>query len=396
MKIYEYQAKRILKEYGLQVLNGYLIEDLTTSERQVRKIETSIAVVKAQIYAGGRGKAGGIRLVKSLDEAIQASAEMIGKRLVTKQTGEEGVLVRKVYIEEGCSVKHEYYLSLVLDSADGGITIIGSREGGMDIEEIADSSPEQIFRIKVDPLVGLTDYQIRAIIYKLDIPKEAFYDMQRALKGVYRCFIDKDCTMVEINPLVLTEDMKIVPLDAKMIFDDNALFRHPEILELKDETEEDPKELEAAKYNLSYVALDGSIGCLVNGAGLALATMDSINTAGGNPANFLDVGGSASTESIDNAFRLILSDSRVKGIFVNIFGGIMACDLIANGIIQARQTIDSSVPIVVRLEGTNEEKGKAILDESKLNFYTVDSMDEGARLIVKLVTERGESDEYLG
>lgn len=390
MNIHEYQAKNVLKEYGLRILDGYLIEDPKESKKQAEKIKTELSVVKAQIYAGGRGKAGGIRIAKSVPEAVKIVNELIGKRLVTKQTDQKGTLVRKVYIEEGCSIQHEYYLSLVLDLTNSAITIIASPEGGMDIEEVADKFPEKIFKLKVDPFIGLTDYQIRTIGYKLAIPKEACGQMKTTLKGLYKCFLEKDCTMIEINPLVLTEDGEIVALDAKMSFDENALFRHPDILILKDLTEGDPKELEASKYDLSYVALDGTIGCLVNGAGLAMATMDSINNAGGSPANFLDVGGSASAESITKAFELILSDSRIKGIFVNIFGGIMECDLIAHGIIQATQSINSNLPIVVRLEGTNQAEGKAILAASDLVFYTADSMDEGAQLIVKLVAERRE------
>ena len=380
MNINEYQAKNVLKEYGLRILDGYLIEDPKESKIQAGKIKTDFFVVKAQICAGGRGKAGGIRTAKSVPEAVKMVRELIGKRLITKQTGQKGTLVRKVYIEEGCSIKHEFYLSLVLDLTNSAITIITSPEGGMDIEEAAEKYPEKIFKLKVDPFIGLTDYQIRTIGYKLDISKDSYNDLKTTLQGLYKCFMEKDCTMIEINPLVLTEDGKIVALDAKMSFDENALFRHPDILILKDTTGEDPRELEAAKYD--------TIGCLVNGAGLAMATMDSIKNAGGSPANFLDVGGSASIESITNAFKLILTDSRIKGIFVNIFGGIMECNKIAHGIIQATQTINFNLPVVVRLEGTNQTEGKVILAASDLDFYTADSMDEGAQLIVNLVAER--------
>jgi succinyl-CoA synthetase beta subunit len=396
MNIHEYQAKRILKEYGIKVPQGYLIEDPEDSARQARKIQTDTAAVKAQVHAGGRGKAGGVRIVETLTEAVAATEALIGKRLITRQTGEEGVLVQKVYIEESCSIKREYYLSLVLDRADSAVTVVASREGGMDIEEVAAKSPEKIINMEIDPVIGLADYQVRAVTHHLEIPEQAQGELLRTLKGLYQCYIEKDCNMIEINPLALTEENELIALDAKISFDDNALYRQPDILELRDIHEEDPKEVEASKFNLSYIALEGTIGCLVNGAGLAMATMDSIKYAGGVPANFLDVGGSASVESVTNAFRIILSDPKVKGIFVNIFGGIMRCDTIARGIIEAAGRLHPEVPIVVRLQGTNETKGKELLNKSGLRIYTADSLDEGAELVVRLAGEGGNKYEHMG
>lgn len=389
MNIHEYQAKALLSQYGVSVLPGYLIEDPAQAEAQARKIQSDVAVIKAQVHTGGRGKAGGVKLVRSLTEAIDTASEMIGKRLVTYQTGKEGVLIRKLYIEEGCEIKQEYYLSLVLDRADGKVALIASAQGGMDIEETAQNAPDQILNQKIDPAIGLAEYQLRAVAAHLQIPPQAQGAMAETLKGLYRCYIEKDCNMLEINPLVLTQDHQIIALDAKMSFDDNALFRHPDLLALRDIDEEDPKEVEASKYGLSYIALEGSIACLVNGAGLAMATMDSIQYTGGAPANFLDVGGSATEENVTNAFRIILCDPKVKGIFVNIFGGIMQCDTIARGIVAASQKIHVGVPMVVRLEGNNAEEGREILDRSGLDICTASSMEEGAALIVRLIEEGG-------
>lgn len=387
MNIHEYQAKGLLAQYGIGVLPGYLIEDPVEAEAQARKIQSDVAVVKAQVHAGGRGKAGGVKLIRSLTEAIDTAKEMIGKRLYTHQTGAEGVLVRKVYIEEGCAIRQEYYLSLVLDRADSRVALIASAEGGMEIEETAENSPEKILTQKLDPAIGLAEFQIRAVISHLGVPAGAHTALAKTLKALYQCYIEKDCSMIEINPLVLTEDNQIIALDAKMGFDDNALYRHPEILALRDLGEEDPKEVEASKFDLSYISLDGSIACLVNGAGLAMATMDSIQYAGGKPANFLDVGGSATEENVTNAFRIILSDPKVKGIFVNIFGGIMQCDTIARGIIAATQRISLRLPLVVRLEGNREREGRELLEQSGLNIHTATGMEDGAALIVKLTQE---------
>ncbi|WDV44839.1 ADP-forming succinate--CoA ligase subunit beta [Clostridiaceae bacterium M8S5] len=387
MNIHEYQAKQILKQYGIKVMKGYLITKEEDIKPNVQKIESDIAVVKAQVHAGGRSKAGGVKLVTSLAEAIETSKDLLGKTLVTHQTGSEGVLVRKLYIEEGCNIKKEYYLSIVLDRSNSQVAVIASEEGGVEIEEVAKKTPEKIIKTDVNSCIGLTDYQIRYIINKLKLPLEAHKAMEKTLKGLYKCYIENDCSLVEINPLVLTLDNDIVALDSKINFDDNALFRHPDIKDLRDIKEENPKEIEASEYGLSYIALNGSIGCLVNGAGLAMATMDSIKNAGGSPANFLDVGGSASSESVTNAFVLILSDPQVRGIFVNIFGGIMKCDVIANGIIKATNIIHTKMPIVVRLEGTNEEKGKEILKKSNANIHIANSLDEGSEMIVKLLNK---------
>lgn len=396
MNIHEYQAKRLLKGYGIRVLDGYLIEDPKEGEQIARRIQSDIAVVKAQVHTGGRGKAGGVKVVRTLDDAVDAIERMIGMRLVTHQTGKEGVLVRKVYIEEGCAIKKEYYLSLILDRNCGKATFIASQEGGMDIEEVAAKTPERLLTVGIEPAVGLADFQIRDMIHFMEIPEEAREDMKNTIKGIYRCYFEKDCNLIEINPLVLTEENQLVALDAKMSFDDNALYRHPEISALRDIHEEDPKEVEASKYDLSYVALEGSVACLVNGAGLAMATMDSIHDAGGTPANFLDVGGSASEENIIHAFRIIMSDSKVKGIFVNIFGGIMKCDTIARGIVRAAEGVGAHIPVVVRLEGTNEKEGKEILAQSGLEIYTADGMAEGAQMIIKLTAEGGKQNEHLG
>jgi len=384
MNIHEYQAKKILREYGVNILNGEYISSIDEVEKKVRNIESEFAVIKAQIHAGGRGKAGGVKLVKSVTEALAISKELFGKKLITKQTGIEGTLVRQLYIEEACDIDKEFYLSMVLERNSGKVAFVFSLEGGMDIEKVAEKYPEKIFTLTIDSTLGIMDYQKREVIEFFKLPIESQKDMCITLDGIYKCYLEKDCHMIEINPLVLTKDKELVALDVKMGFDDNALYKHPEIEKLRDIFEENPKEVKAAEFGLAYIALDGSIGCMVNGAGLAMATMDSIKYAGGNPANFLDVGGSATAKNVSNAFRIILSDTKVKGIFVNIFGGIMKCDTIAKGIVEATETIKPNVPIVVRLEGTNEDEGKEILKSSGLNIYTADSMDLGSKLIVNL------------
>lgn len=384
MNIHEYQAKKILKEYDVNVLNGYLVKDIKEIEKVFKKIETDQVVIKAQIHAGGRGKAGGVKFAKTLDEAVNAAKNLIGKKLVTHQTDKKGVLVRNIYIEESCSIKNEYYLSLVLDRKNNGITFVASTEGGMEIEEVAKNIPEKIIELRVDSFIGLRDYQIRFLIDKLKIPEILQSDIKKTLNGIFKAFNDKNCNLIEINPLVLTEKNELIALDAKMSFDDNALFKHDDILKLKDNTEKKEQEIEAEKHGISYVSLDGDIGCMVNGAGLAMATMDSISDVGGSPANFLDVGGSAAKENIKNAFKIILSDSKVKGVFINIFGGIIHCDLIAEGIIQASKEAAYDLPIVTRLEGSNVEKGSKILHDSSLEIYTASSMAEGAQKIVDL------------
>lgn len=385
MNIHEYQAKQILKAYGIPILNGYLVTDSAQMTSQLAKISTPVSVVKAQIHAGGRGKAGGVKVTNSPSEALIAAEALLGKTLITHQTGPQGQMVRKLYVEEGCAIAREFYLSMVLDRASACVSIVASREGGMDIETVAEYNPNAILTINIDPLIGLKPFHITALIQCLNLTDAHRQQLQLIIMGMYICFQEKDLSMVEINPLVLTEEDKLIALDAKMSFDDNALFRHADIQALRDVDEEDAKEVAAAEHGMSYVALDGEIACLVNGAGLAMATMDAINFAGGKPANFLDVGGSASKEMVLKALEITLSDSNVKGIFINIFGGIMHCDTIATGIIEASQTLSRQVPLVVRLEGTAVEKGKQLLKASGLAITTADSMDEGAAKIVALV-----------
>lgn len=385
MKIHEYQAKQVLKNYNVNVPNGYLVKRLEEAEQIAWGIETEIAVVKAQIHAGGRGKAGGVKIATSIDEVIEHTKEMLGKKLITNQTGKDGKIVRNVWIEEGCEIEKEYYLGLVLDRSKSKIVLIASEEGGTEIEELAKRSPKKIIKIEINPFTGLTEFQARYVAKKINISDNLIKDASKLMLNLYKCFVDKDASVVEINPLVTTKDDKIMALDAKMNFDDNGLFRQTDIVKLRDESEEDQKELEASKYGLSYISLDGSIACLVNGAGLAMATMDIIEHYGAKPANFLDVGGGATTDKVKEAFKIILSDSNVRGIFVNIFGGIMKCDVIAEGIVQAAKELKITVPLVVRLEGTNVEIGRQILKNSGLKLEIVRSMGEGAKLIAQNV-----------
>ena len=385
MNIHEYQGKEILRNYGVAVPNGKVAFSPEEAVKVAKELSSNIIVVKAQIHAGGRGKAGGVKVAKNLDEVRAFAKELLGKILVTKQTGPQGKEVKRLYIEEGCEIKKEYYLSFILDRSTSRITLMGSAEGGMDIEEVAEKSPEKIFKEVIDPLTGLLPFQARRIAFNMEIPPKLVNQAAKLMIGLYNAFVEKDASILEINPLVLTADDKIMALDAKFNFDSNALYRHPDIVELRDFDEEDPKEIQASKYDLNYISLDGNIGCLVNGAGLAMATMDTIGYYGGSPANFLDVGGGATTEKVTEAFKIILSDSNVKGIFVNIFGGIMKCDVIAEGIVAAAKQIELEVPLVVRLEGTNSVRGKEILNESGLNIIGTRSMAEGAQKIVELV-----------
>lgn len=385
MNIHEYQAKEILKKFGVPILDGSLA--LTSKEAYLvaERLGGTSWVVKAQIHAGGRGKGGGVKLARSLDEVKTISQQMIGMNLVTVQTGPEGKRVEKVYVESGCQIQKEYYMSVVVNHAKNQVAVIASDQGGMDIEEVAAKTPEKIHNIYIDIGTGLMDFQARQIAFKLNLPVRA---TTLLLKGLYDAFIHFDGTLLEINPLVTTQDGQLIALDAKMSFDDNALFRHPDILQLRDETEEDPMELKASKYKLAFIKLDGEIGCLVNGAGLAMATMDIIKLHGGNPANFLDVGGTASRESVTQAFKIILNDPKVKGILVNIFGGIMKCNIIAEGIIAATKDLKLHVPLVVRLEGTNVQKGKQLLQSSGLNIIPADDLSDGANKIIKAIKER--------
>ena len=386
MNIHEYQGKEILRKYGVAVPNGRVAFSPDEAVKVAKELNSNVTVVKAQIHAGGRGKAGGVKIAKNLDEVRSYAKELLGKILVTHQTGPEGKEVKRLYIEEGSDIRKEYYLSFVLDRATSRVTLMGSEEGGMDIEEVAEKTPEKIFKEVVDPVTGLTPFQARRMAFNMNIPANLVNKAVKLMLGLYNAFIEKDASIVEINPLVVTGDDEVVALDAKFNFDGNALYRHKDILELRDFDEEDPKEIEASKYDLSYIALDGNIGCMVNGAGLAMATMDTISYYGGSPANFLDVGGGATAEKVTEAFKIILSDPKVKGIFVNIFGGIMKCDVIAEGVIIAAKEVGLEVPLVVRLEGTNVQRGKQLLNESGLNIVAADSMADGAQKIVGLVS----------
>ncbi len=387
MNIHEYQGKQIFRSMGVPVPEGRVAFTVDEAVEKAKELDTDVYVVKAQIHAGGRGKAGGVKIAKSLSEVEAYAKELLGKTLVTHQTGPQGKEVKRLYIEEGCDIQKEYYVGFVIDRATDRVTLMASEEGGTEIEEVAASTPEKIFKETIDPVVGLAPYQARRIAFNINIPKESINKAAKFLIALYNVFIEKDASIVEINPLVTTGDGDVLALDAKINFDDNALFRHKDILEFRDLEEEDPKEIEASKYDLSYIALDGDIGCMVNGAGLAMATMDTINHFGGHPANFLDVGGGATKEKVTEAFKIILGDDHVKGIFVNIFGGIMRCDIIAEGIVAAVKEVDLTLPLVVRLEGTNVELGKQILQDSGLAIEPAATMAEGAQKIVKLVKE---------
>jgi succinyl-CoA synthetase beta subunit len=385
MNIHEYQGKELLRKYGVSVPNGRVAFSVDEAVEAAKELGTDIVVVKAQIHAGGRGKAGGVKVAKNLDEARTYAEEILGKTLVTHQTGPEGKEVKRLLIEEGCDIKKEYYVGLVLDRATSRVVLMASEEGGTEIEEVAEKTPEKIFKEVIDPAVGLQGYQARRIAFNINIQKELVGQAVKFMMGLYQAFVDKDCSIAEINPLVVTGDGKVMALDAKLNFDSNALYRHKDIVEYRDFEEEDAKEIEASKYDLSYISLDGNIGCMVNGAGLAMSTMDIIKFYGGDPANFLDVGGGATAEKVTEAFKIILSDENVKGIFVNIFGGIMKCDVIAEGVVAATKQVGLEIPLVVRLEGTNVDLGKKILNESGLNITSAESMADGAQKIVSLV-----------
>ena len=385
MNIHEYQGKDVLRQFGVKVPNGHVAYTVDEAVEAAKKLGTSVTVVKAQIHAGGRGKAGGVKVAKNLDEVRTYAEEILGKVLVTHQTGPEGKEVKRLLIEEGCDIKKEYYIGVVLDRATSRVVMMGSEEGGTEIEEVAAATPEKIFKEVIDPVVGLLPYQARRLAFNINIPDELLSQAVKFMMGLYEAFVQKDCSIAEINPLVVTGDGDVMALDAKLNFDDNALYRQKDIVSLRDFDEEDEKEVEASKYDLSYVALDGNIGCMVNGAGLAMSTMDIIKHYGGDPANFLDVGGGATAEKVTEAFKIILSDTNVKGIFVNIFGGIMKCDVIAEGVVEATKQVGLELPLVVRLEGTNVERGKQILEESGLNITSANSMADGAKKIVSLV-----------
>ncbi|GAE33938.1 ADP-forming succinate--CoA ligase subunit beta [Halalkalibacter akibai] len=385
MNIHEYQGKELLRKYGVAVPNGKVAFSVDEAVEAAKELGSSVSVVKAQIHAGGRGKAGGVKVAKNLDEVRTYANEILGKTLVTHQTGPEGKEVKRLLVEEGCDIKNEYYIGLVLDRATSSVVLMASEEGGTEIEEVAEATPEKIFKEVIDPAVGLQGFQSRRLAFNINIPKELVGQAVKFMMGLYKVFVDKDCSIAEINPLVTTGDGKVMALDAKLNFDSNALYRQKDILAYRDLEEEDVKEIEASKYDLSYISLDGNIGCMVNGAGLAMATMDIIKHYNGDPANFLDVGGGATAEKVTEAFKIILSDENVKGIFVNIFGGIMKCDIIAEGVVEATKQVGLEIPLVVRLEGTNVDLGKQILKDSGLNITAADSMADGAQKIVSLV-----------
>jgi len=385
MNIHEYQAKAILRHYGVPVPEGHVVYNSNSARDWARRLGDGPYAVKAQIHAGGRGKGGGVKIAKTADEAKQYARDMFGMTLVTHQTGPEGKVVKRVLVEKGSNIADEFYVSFLVDRATSKVTLMASAEGGMDIEEVAAKTPEKIFFEAIDPLTGMTAFQARKVAFKLGFAMPQVKQAVPLLQNLYKTFVEADCSLLEINPLVLTAEGNLLCLDAKLNFDDNALFRHLRIRDLRDYDEEDPMEIEASQYDLSYIALDGNIGCMVNGAGLAMATMDIIKHSGGDPANFLDVGGGATIERVTEAFKIILSDKKVEGILVNIFGGIMKCDVIATGVIEGAKQVGVTVPLVVRLEGTNVEKGKKMLAESGLNIVSADGMADAAEKIVKAV-----------
>ncbi len=385
MNIHEYQAKEVLRHYGVATLRGKMAKSPEEARAAAQELGGNIWVVKAQIHAGGRGKGGGVKLARSIEEVEKISQQMIGMNLITHQTGPEGKTVQKVYIEQGCNIAKEYYVAVLLDRAVGRLVMMGSAEGGMDIEEVAEKRPESIKRVIIDPVVGLAPFQARQLAFALGMSGKVVNRAVQFFTGLYAAFVEKDCSIAEINPLVVTAEGEVLALDAKMNFDSNSLYRHPEIMEMRDLNEEDPAEVQASQYDLAFIKLDGNIGCLVNGAGLAMATMDIIKLHGAEPANFLDVGGGANKEKVTNAFKLILKDPNVKGILVNIFGGIMKCDIIAEGVLAASREVGLAVPLVVRLAGTNVELGKKILAESGLNIIPADNLTDAAKKIVTAV-----------
>jgi succinyl-CoA synthetase beta subunit len=384
VKIHEYQAKSVLARFGVPVPRGEVAFTADEAGAIARRLGGNIAVVKAQIHAGGRGKGGGVKIAKSADEAEQLAKQMIGMTLVTHQTGPEGRKVGRVLIEEGLEIDRELYLSIVIDRASASPVIIASASGGMDIEEVAAKEPDKILREHIDPGTGVIPFQARKLAFGMGLSSGPANKLVKLLDAIYKAFIETDASMIEINPLILTKGGDLLALDAKVSFDDNALYRHPDLRDLRDLGEEDPLEVEASKFSLNYIRLDGNIGCMVNGAGLAMATMDIIKLAGGEPANFLDVGGGANAEQIKNAFRILMADSNVKAVLINIFGGILRCDVLAQGVIAAVNDLGVRVPIVIRMEGTNVEEGKRLLRDSGLNFSTADSMGEAADKVVSL------------
>ena len=385
MNIHEYQAKQVLREFGVPVPRGEPAFSVDEAEAAAKKLGGPVWVVKTQIHAGGRGKAGGVKVVKSIDDVKKEAKRLLGSTLVTHQTGPAGKEVNRLYIEEGAAIDREFYLSLLVDRESSRVAFVVSTEGGMNIEEVAAETPEKILTFSVDPVANICPYHVRKVAKALGLPEAQPKQLSALLTSLYRAFTEKDMSLLEINPLILTKSGDLICLDAKVSFDDNALFRHPDSLKLRDETEEDPKEIEASKFDLNYITLDGSIGCMVNGAGLAMATMDIIKLYGEAPANFLDVGGGATKEKVSATFKIITADPNVKGILINIFGGIMRCDVIAEGVVAAVKEVGLKVPLVVRLEGTNVEQGKQIIKDSGLNVVSADDLDDAAQKIVKAV-----------
>ena len=385
MDIHEHQAKELLRRYEIPTPLGHVAFTLDEAADAAKKLPGPIYVVKAQIRAGGRGKAGGVKVVKDLDGVKEAAGSILGKKLVTHQTGSEGKLVQRLYIEDGCNIDSEYYFSMVVDRVTSRVSVIVSTEGGMDIEQVAKDTPDKILSFNIDPTIGFQPFHSRLIANELKLQGSSFKQAGNFFSQLYKLFTENDASLLEINPLVLTDENNLIALDAKMSFDNNSLFRHSDIMSLRDETEEDPAEILASKFDLAYIKLDGTIGCLVNGAGLAMATMDIIKLKGASPANFLDVGGSATKEKVTEAFKIILSDPAVEGILVNIFGGIMRCDIIASGVVAAAKALSLSKPLVVRLAGTNVEEGKQILTDSGLKIIPADDLDDAAIKIVNAV-----------
>jgi len=387
MKVHEYQGKKIFADFGMPVQDGYVFEKIEDAESTIKRVQkdfnTKDVVVKAQIHAGGRGKGGGVKYSPDFDKALENAKNILGMNLVTHQTGESGQLVRKVYVTEAFDIVEEYYAAITLDRGKGMDVFMVSSEGGVEIEKVAAETPEKIVKVWIDPLLGMKSFQARKLVYGLGLSGDAFKAAMKIFMQMYKCYQETDATIVEVNPLILTEDGKVVVLDSKMNFDDNALFRHKDIAAMRDLNEEDPNEVEAAQFNLNYIKLDGNVGCMVNGAGLAMATMDIIKLAGGEPANFLDVGGTASAETVKNGFRIILSDENVKAVLINIFGGIVRCDRVANGVVQAVKELGLKVPIVVRLEGTNAEEAQTILSESGVDIIPAVGMKDAAEKVVK-------------
>ena len=386
MKIHEYQAKELFRKFNIPVPDGQVAFTPDEAVEAAKKLTTPKVVVKAQIHAGGRGKGGGVKVVDK-DGVRDAANQILGMQLITHQTGPEGKNVNSVLIEEASNIARELYLSIILDRAEGRPVIMASQDGGMDIEEVAEKTPERIIKEYVHPALGLEAFQARKIAYALDIPKEGMKQAVQLITNLYKLFIEADCSLLEVNPLVVTADNRVMALDGKINFDSNAMYRHPEVAGYRDEDEEDPLEVEASKFNLNYIKLEGNVGCMVNGAGLAMATMDIIKLYGAAPANFLDVGGSADDEALENAFRILLSDKSVEVVFINIFGGILRCDKLASGVVKAAKKLDMKVPLVIRMKGTNVEEGKRILAESGITYAAADTMEEGAEKVASFIKQ---------